>query len=127
MAATGLLGMNPYYKGTDIDVSKPVNLAIQLEQKERAKQEALDKYFMDYEKSLNPAGMRQQDQDVFLGKLAQAKQLYLQNREKILNPAKYGAEAQSDYFASLRVIIIKDFVLQSEMEENKQPEHNDAT
>ena len=102
MAATGLLGVNPYYKGVKLDVSKPVNLAIQLEQKERAKQEALDKYFMDYEKSINPAGMRQQDQDVFLSKLAQAKQYYLQNRDKILNPAKYGAEFQSTYNAGLR-------------------------
>ena len=103
MAATGLLGINPYQKGVAIDIaSKPINLAIQLEQKEAAKKEALDKYFMDYEKSLNPAGMRQQDQDVFLGKLAQAKQYYLQNRDKILNPAKYGADAQSTYFAGLR-------------------------
>jgi hypothetical protein len=103
MAATGLLGINPYQKGVAIDIaSKPINLAIQLEQKERAKQEALDKYFMDYEKSLNPAGMRQQDQDVFLSKLAQAKQYYLQNRDKILNPAKYGAEFQSTYNAGLR-------------------------
>jgi hypothetical protein len=103
MAATGLLGINPYQKGVAIDItSKPANLAIQLEQKERAKQEALDKYLMDYEKSLNPAGMRKQDQDVFLGKLAQAKQYYLQNRDKILNPAKYGAEYQSNYYAGLR-------------------------
>jgi hypothetical protein len=103
VAATGLLGINPYQKGVAIDIaSKPINLAIQLEQKEAAKKEALDKYFMDYEKSLNPAGMRQQDQDVFLGKLAQAKQYYLQNRDKILNPAKYGADAQSTYFAGLR-------------------------
>lgn len=103
MAATGLLGINPYQKGVAIDIaSKPINLAIQLEQKERAKQEALDKYFMDYERTLNPAGMRQQDQDVFLSKLAQAKQYYLQNRDKILNPAKYGAEFQSTYNAGLR-------------------------
>jgi hypothetical protein len=85
MAATGLLGINPYQKGVAIDIaSKPINLAIQLEQKEAAKRDALDKYLMDYEKSLNPAGMRKQDQDVFLGKLAQAKQYYLQNRDKIL-------------------------------------------
>jgi len=103
MAATGLLGINPYQKGVAIDISsKPINLAIQLEQKEAAKREALDKYFMDYEKSLNPAGMRQQDQDVFLSKLSQAKQYYLQNRDKILNPAKYGAEFQSTYNAGLR-------------------------
>ena len=103
MAATGLLGINPYQKGVAIDIaSKPINLAIQLEQKEAAKRDALDKYLMDYEKSFNPEGMRKQDQDVFLGKLAQAKQYYLQNRNKILNPAKYGAEAQSTYFAGLR-------------------------
>ena len=103
MAATGLLGINPYQKGLNLDItSKPANLAIQLEQKEAAKREALDKYLMDYEKSLDPSGMRKQDQDVFLGKLAQAKQYYLQNRDKILNPAKYGAEAQSTYFTGLR-------------------------
>jgi len=105
MAATGLLGINPYYKGTNIDVSKPVNLAIQLEQKERAKQEALDKYFMDYEKSLNSAGMRQQDQDVFLRKLADNKSYYLKNRQKILNPSKYGAEAQSEYMSNFKEIL----------------------
>ena len=105
MAATGLLGVNPYYKGAAIDVSKPVNLAIQLEQKERAKQEALDKYFMDYEKSLNSAGMRQQDQDVFLRKLANNKDYYFKNREKILNPSKYGAEAQSQYMAGFKDIL----------------------
>jgi len=103
VAATGLLGINPYQKGLNLDItSKPANLAIQLEQKEAAKREALDKYLMDYEKSLDYSGMRKQDQDVFLGKLAQAKQYYLQNRDKILNPAKYGAEAQSTYFSGLR-------------------------
>ena len=105
MAATGLLGVNPYYKGTELDVSKPVNLAIQLHQKEEAKKEALDKYFMDYEKSLNPAGMRQQDQDVFLKKLAQNKDYYLRNREKILNPSRYGAEAQSEYMSNFKNIL----------------------
>ena len=103
MAATGLLGFNPYQKGVAIDISsKPVNLAMQLEQKEAAKREALDKYFMDYEKSINPAGMRGQDQDVFLNGLGEAKQYYLQNNKEILNPAKYGAEKQSEYMAKLK-------------------------
>jgi len=105
MASTGLLsGVNPY-KGGNIAVdftSKPVNLFIQLQQKEAAKREALDKYLMDYEKTLNPNGMRQQDQNAFLSKLGEAKQYYLQNRDKILNPAKYGAEYQSTYYAGLR-------------------------
>ena len=103
MAATGLLGINPYQKGVAIDISsKPVNLAMQLHQHEEAKKEALDKYFMDYEKSINPAGMRGQDQDVFLNGLGEAKQYYLQNNKEILNPAKYGAEKQSEYMAKLK-------------------------
>ena len=71
MAATGLLGFNPYGKGVAIDFSsKPTQLAIQLEQREQAKREALEKSFMDYEKSINPAGMRKVDSDIFLQKLA---------------------------------------------------------
>jgi len=102
VAATGLLGINPYYKGVNIDISKPVNLAIQLQQKEAAKQEALDKYFMDYEKSINPAGVRKQEGDILLQKLAENKEFYLKNRDKILNPAKYGYDAQSQYMANFK-------------------------
>ena len=103
MAATGLLGFNPYGKAPVIDISsRPVNLAIQLQQKEAAKKEALDKYFMDYEKSINPAGMRKQEGDVFLKKLAENKAYYLQNRDKILNPAKYGYDAQSEYMSNFK-------------------------
>lgn len=105
MADTGLLGINPYFKGVSIDTSKPVNLAIQLEQKNQAKREALDKYFMDYEKSINPAGMRSQDQDIVLKKLNQNKQYYMQNRDKILNPSRFGAEAQSQYMAGFKDIL----------------------
>ena len=119
MAATGLLGINPYQKGVAIDISsKPINLAMQLHQHEEAKKEALDKYFMDYEKTLNPAGMRGQDQDVFLGNLSDAKKYYLQNREQILNPAKYGADAQSEYFNRLKKT-------QSIIEQSKQAAAND--
>jgi hypothetical protein len=106
VAATGLLGINPYQKGIALDISsKPVNLAIQLEQKNQAKREALDKYFMDYEKSINPAGMRSQDQDIVLKKLNDNKQFYMQNRDRILNPSKYGAEAQSQYMAAFKDIL----------------------
>jgi len=101
--ATGLLGFNPYGGASVLDISsKPVNLAIQLEQKEAAKRDALQKYLMDYEKSLNPAGMRAVDQDAFLSKLSEAKQHYLKNTQQILNPAKYGSEAQSTYTGLLK-------------------------
>lgn len=103
MASTGLLGFNPYQKGVNIDFSsKPAAMAVQLIQHEAAKKEALDKYYKDYENKLTSTGMRNQDTDVFLNKLGEAKQYYLQNREKILNPAKYGADAQAQYAGLLR-------------------------
>jgi len=103
MAATGLLGINPYQQGVNIDISsKPTALVIQIEQKEAAKREALQKYLMDYEKSLNTAGMRNVDQDAFLGTLNQAKEYYLKNTERILNVAKYGSEWQSNYLGFLK-------------------------
>lgn len=106
MAATGLLGINPYQKGVNLDFSsRPVALDIQLQQREAAKREALDKYFMDYEKSLTPAGMRQQDANVFLKKLAETKDFYIKNRDKILNPSKYGAEAQSQLMAGYKDVL----------------------
>ena len=101
MAATGLVGINPYQKGIALDFSsKPTQLAIQLEQREQAKREALEKSFMDYEKSINPAGMRKVDSDIFLQKLADNKAFYIQNRDRILNPAKYGYDAQSQFMSN---------------------------
>jgi len=106
MAATGLLGINPYQKGINLDFSsRPVALDIQLQQREQAKRDALDKYFMDYEKSLTPAGMRQQDANVFIKKLAETKDFYIKNRDKILNPSKYGAEAQSQLMAGYKDVL----------------------
>jgi hypothetical protein len=103
MAATGLLGINPYQQGVNIDISsKPMALAFQIEQKEAAKRDALQKYLMDYEKSLNSAGMRAIDQDAFLGTLNQAKQYYLKNTKEILDPARYGSGAQSNYLGILK-------------------------
>lgn len=103
MAATGLLGINPYYKGVAMDFSsKPTQLAIQLQQKERAKAEAYEKYFMDYEKSLNPAGLAQGESKEFLNKYNKIKENWIKNKQAILNPAKYGYDAQSQYFADLK-------------------------
>ena len=103
MAATGLVGINPYQKGIALDFSsKPTQLAIQLGQREQAKREALDKYLMDYEKSINSAGMRKAESDIFLKKLSDNKAFYIQNRDKILNPAKYGYDAQSQYMSNFK-------------------------
>ena len=106
MASTGLLGINPYQKGVSLDFSsKPVALAIQLEQKDAARRDALDKYFMDYEKNIDPNVMRPQDRNIVLGKLNKNKEFYFQNRDCILNPTKCGAEFQSQYLANYRDIM----------------------
>ena len=103
MAATGLLSSNPYGKAVALDFStKAVNTGIQLIQKEQAKKESLDRYFKDYEKSINSAGMRDIDQNVFLEKMNDAKLYYLQNQDRILMPSKYGAQYQSEYMGKLK-------------------------
>jgi hypothetical protein len=117
--ATGLLGFNPYGGGTVLDFSsKPINLAIQLEQKEAAKRDALDKYFMDYEKNIDPTVMRSQDRNIVLEKLNKNKEFYLKNRDCILNPAKCGAEYQSQYMATFKDIM-------SDISKSKEAAKND--
>jgi len=103
VAATGLLGFNPYGKAQALDFSsKPTQLAIQLQQKEQAKAEAYEKYFMDYEKSLNPAGLAQGESREFLNKYNRIKENWIKNKQSILNPARYGYEAQAEYSALLK-------------------------
>lgn len=96
--ATGLLGFNPYGKSQVIDVtSKPINMAIQMHQKEQAKDEALDKYFMEYDKNLSPAGMRTQDTNVLMDKMRQNKDFYFKYKEEIKHPEKYGSQYYNQY------------------------------
>jgi hypothetical protein len=103
VAATGLLGFNPYGKAQALDFSsKPTQLAIQLQQKEQAKSEAYEKYFMDYEKSLNPAGLAEGESREFLNKYNRIKENWIKNKQAILNPARYGYEAQAEYSALLK-------------------------
>ena len=115
MASTGLLGINPYRGGNvAIDItSKPTQLAIGLMQKQQAKAEAVDKYFKDYEKSLNPAGLGKSEVDMFAKKLKQVQEFGLKNKQAINNPSKYGYDAQSELMAGF-----KD--LQSYIEESKK-------
>ena len=115
MASTGLLGVNPYRGGNvAIDfTSKPLQLAINLKQKEQAKAEAVDKYFKDYEKSLNPAGLSKAEVDMFAKKLKEVQEFGIKNKQAITNPSKYGYDAQSTLMAGF-----KD--LQGYIEQGKQ-------
>jgi hypothetical protein len=98
MAATGLLGINPYRKGVAVDISsKPTSLYIDIQNKERARTDALDRYFMDYDKNINPAGMKANDID-YLTKLQQeSKGFYFQNKKAIQNPMLDGGKAYNQF------------------------------
>lgn len=108
MAATGLLGMNPYRKGVVLDISsKPTALYVDMQQKERARQDALDKYFMEYDKNINPAGMRTQDINGLLGKQMENKSFYYQNKKAIQNPAIDGGRAYTQWMNSNKEMLAK--------------------
>ena len=98
MAATGLLGINPYRQGQAIDISsKPTAIYVDMQQKEKARQDALDKYFMEFDKNINPAGMRTFDIDDLTKMQMEAKQYYFKNQNTIKNPMKDGGKAYSEW------------------------------
>ena len=106
MASHFISGYNPYGSAQAFDISsKPITAALQMQAKEQVKRDALEKYFMDYEKSINPAGVRKIEGDEFMKQLADYKSYFLQNRDKILNPAKYGYDAQSEATAKLKGMV----------------------
>jgi len=104
MASTGLLGINPYRGGNvAIDfTSKPTQLAINLRQREQAKAEAVDKYFKDWEKSINPAGLSKAEVDIFAKKLKEVQEFGIKNKQAITNPSRYGYDAQSTLMAGFK-------------------------
>ena len=105
MASTGLLaGVNPY-KGGNVAIdftSKPLQVFLQMQQKQQAKAEAIDKYYKDYEKSLNSAGLTPEEQKIFTDKLNEVKGFAIKNKEKLTNPSKYGYDTQATVDAGFR-------------------------
>jgi len=101
MASTGLLGINPYRGGNvAIDfTSKPLQTFLQIKQKKEAQAEAVEKYFKDYEKSLNTAGLGKGEVDIFARKLKEFQENGIKNKKSINNPSKYGYDAQSEQMA----------------------------
>jgi hypothetical protein len=105
MASTGLLsGVNPY-RGGNVAVdftSKPLQVFLQMQQKQQAKAEAIDKYYKDYEKTLNSAGLTPEEQKIFTNKLNEVKGFAIKNKEKLTNPSKYGYDTQATVDAGFR-------------------------
>lgn len=91
---------NPFGGGAVIFDSAPyANLYLQQQQRELAKDEALDKYFQDWDKSINPAGMRQQDTEDLINLMNENKSFYFQNKKAIKNPALDNGRAYNEWYA----------------------------
>lgn len=101
-----------YTGGNVVLNSQPyVNYFLNQAAKEQAKNEALDRYFMDYDKNINPAGMRNQEVEPLMQQLKDNKDFYFKNRDKILNPSKDNGAAYTEYNARNRAAL--GFVSQS--------------
>jgi hypothetical protein len=91
---------NPYASGAVVFDSTPyTEFYIREQQKEQAKDEALDKYFMDWDKSINPAGMRNVDTQDFLNLMNENKGFFFKNKAAIKNPALDNGAAYNEWFA----------------------------
>lgn len=91
---------NPYAGGAVVFDSSPyANLYIQQVQREAAKDEALDQYFKEWDKSINPAGMRNQDTKDLFDIVNQSREFYFQNKKAIKNPSLDNGRAYSEYMS----------------------------
>ncbi len=76
------------------------NLALQNIYKKQAKEDALDNYFRDFNKSINPAGMRTQDiEGGWMNKVNGWTDFYTKNRQAIQNPKQDNGKAYNQYLA----------------------------
>ena len=105
MAATGLIqGINPYESGNvPLDFSsKPTQIAIENIQRQQAQADATQKYFRDYEKSLNPAGLSAEDVKEFNKQLDEVRKYGMKNMQNINNPQNDGYDAYSTHERGLK-------------------------
>jgi len=89
---------NPYSRGAVVFNSTPyTQFYMQQQQKEQAKDEALDKYFMNWDKSINPAGMRHIETQDLLTLTNENKVFYFKNKKSIKNPSLDNGAAYNEW------------------------------
>lgn len=113
-------GFSPqmYSEGNVVFDSTPsIRMAEQLMNRQLAKEEALDKYFGDLNKSFNPAGMRTQDTPFFMQKTNELRDFYSKNKNAIRNPKNDLGKAQNEYYSRYQDIL--NTVNQSKQEGEK--------
>ena len=117
------LQINPnlYTGGNERVDSRPhVALYARLMEREQARNDAFDQYFRNLNKNINPAGMRNQEREVFEDKLKQWQQYGVQNKETIHNPRKDRGEASMNFQAGYQDLM--NLVAESKQkEEMKKP------
>jgi hypothetical protein len=89
---------NPYASGAVVFDSTPyTEYYIREQQKEQAKEEALDRYYEEEISKISPAGMRADDLPVFNQKFNELKKTWVENKDAIKNPTKYGFDKAQQY------------------------------
>jgi hypothetical protein len=93
----GLIGSNPYKKSKlNYDIGgAATKVLIDQSVKDEARGDAMDKYFKDWEKQINPAGLGDKELMVFKDKLNAAQEYGIKNNSYIRQPSKDGYEAYS--------------------------------
>lgn len=95
-----LTTVNPYGNPSNIfDSSRYLGYYLQKQARQQAKAEALDSYFNNLNKSINPAGVRSQDLNGWMQKVNQSKEFYNQNKEFIKDPRKDNGKAYTEYLS----------------------------
>ena len=105
MASTGLIqGIIPYAGGNvPLDFSSnPTDIVISNIQRQQAQADATQKYFRDYEKSLNPAGLSAEDVKEFNKQLDEVRKYGMKNMQNINNPQNDGYDAYSTHERGLK-------------------------
>lgn len=116
---------NPYSVGAiQIDTTPLANLFLQQRQREQAKDEALDKYFMDYDKSINPAGMRNVEAQDLIKLTNENKDFYFKNKANIKNPALDNGKSYNEWMSRNKAAL--GLVNQSKQNAKKEQLYNKA-
>lgn len=101
-----------------IDTSGYSNFISQLAFKQQARQDALNEYYQNTNKDINPNGLRSQDTQGFLDKYTDFTNYYNQNRQAIQNPRLDGGQAQAEYNARHQ-----DMLAYANMSKNSHAKH----
>ncbi|HRP30445.1 MAG TPA: hypothetical protein PKV73_01070 [Agriterribacter sp.] len=83
-----------------VNTQPHVALYAQLKAREQAKNEAFDEYLRNVNKEINPAGMRNQEREVFEEKLRQWQDFGMKNRDALRNPRKDNGMASMQFQAA---------------------------